>query len=1085
MSDAIELPALSDEQRRAVMHDAGPLIVLAGPGTGKTRVITARIARLIDGGVPPSEILSLTFTNKAAGELRERLSVLIGPSRAELVRAGTFHWWSLDLLRRFADRAGLAGSPRLADSAEVRRVMREAVRASELLGRIRAGGIDAACDRVARTLAALKHRAIEPGEAAGRVRTLAPEPGWSAGELELLAASCEAGAMHERLMGERGLLALDDLIARASRLLAGDALVREIVRSDARHVLVDEFQDVDAAQIALLRRVRPPEQSPCDICVVGDDDQSIYGFRGADDRAFARFIEVWGDAQTVQLTQNRRSASAIVRAASAVITGANARFAPGKALERAPDRPEPAGASVEAVRIEKVPQGGPVIASMVKAIQDRGEDLSRVAVIGRTWAEIERVRGALELAGVPIEVPERRLPSDDQGVQDVLAWATLACDPLATWAAVRVLTRPPLSVPPLRALEWEQLYRVERSREGGVEDDAPGDESGGAPAAFVAWCAARLPESDAHASSARRALELSERFAQLATSVRADEAIERIVRESGAAHADLLSGRDRAARVRAIVAMIRFVRARVGRLEQPRDLRAFLAYREDLDEREQGFDSEAASSVEPEESEGDRPVGVQLLTAHRSKGLEFDTVFVAGVQPRGFPAIQSAEPELPEALLDRVGDDRDAQQRRDDEERRLFYVACTRAERRLVLVGTVPKSRKSRLHFLLELLLADASGDLGLIERDGDELLGAQRDELAGSGELVIATEAGEAALERALREARLDAAGALGTLEMSPDDADAAAGAHALLVRAAGVVRVASAVRAGAAQPPAWADEIGLGSLARELVQVRTASAHAVGSAELAPPSGPLRLSYSKISQYLRCKRCYYVGEMLHLREGFSERAAIGSAVHRAIERFSVACAEADAEGETMPGLEALLRIGRRSLEDAWDEGEVLDDEVRERASAMLRTHFEQFHDPRAHVEELEWQVTLPWACDGQVHSVRMRLDRVERESDGGSLVIDYKTGGPKKALLSPAKDDLQMGLYALGLRHAREDESLGGACEYRLLRTGERGRIGFDRLDLGKVSGTVDGVIRGILSGDFEPAKGCEGPCSLLERA
>lgn len=1072
MSEPIELPALSDEQRQAVEHTGGALMVLAGPGTGKTRVLTARIARLIGDGANPSRIVALTFTNKAAGELRERLGDLVGVSRADLVQAGTFHAWSLSLLRRFADRAGLPARPRVADSAEVLRVLREAVRASALYEHARGAGLDAACERVRTVVEALKHRGMTPEDAGARAREVEPTDAFPAGGLQLLAMCADAGATYERLMRVRGLLAMEDLVHRATALLGSDELVGRIVRADCGHVLVDEFQDVDAGQIGLLREICPPSAAGLDLCVVGDDDQSIYGFRGADDRAFARFESIWHGAASVELTQNRRSAKAVIDAARATIERANARFAPQKTLKRAPEGDEPAPASVEVVRLENVHQSGPAVAAMIERLREEGTPLSNVAVIGRGWTELQRVRGALEVAGIPVEMPERRLAGDDEGVKDVLAWAELVRNPSATWAAVRVLSRPPLGVPALRASEWERSYRAERTRDG---DDA---ESPG----FLAWCAKKLPESDPHAPAVARASKLAGEFALMSSQVRADEALERIVRETGAAHADLVTGRARAARVRAIVAMLRFVRVRVGRLDEPKDLRAFLAYRDDLDEREAGFDAEREGSVEGEAAELEGS-GVALLTAHGSKGLEFDTVFVSGVQPRGFPSVQSDDPVLPEAMVDRVGDERTAQERADDEERRLFYVACTRAERRLVLLGTVPKG-KSRLHFLLELLGARETGEVELIEHEAGDVLDADRDELGGSGELVVATEAGEAALERAVREARLDAAAALGELQHGADDEARVAAAREALLHAGDRLRLAAAMRAGVDEAPAWADGAGLGAQARALIDARSAEA-ATEDDRLPAPSPPLKLSYSAIDLYHRCPRCYYVSRELKLGEQFSEHAALGNAVHGALESFYCAWVDADSEGREQPGLEALLAEGRTALAQAWPEGEPLSEDVPGRIEAMLRTQWERFHDPGAHVEELEWGVTLPWSLEGHTHSVRVRLDRVERLAGGGALIVDYKTGGASKKLLEPAKTDLQMGLYVLAARQEWGDPELDGFCEYRVLSAGERGRIAFGELKLDKIREQVDKAIRGIVGGEFpQTPRTCTGACALLDR-
>jgi DNA helicase-2/ATP-dependent DNA helicase PcrA len=328
---------LDEPQARVVEHGEGPLLVMAGPGTGKTRAVVQRIARLIrERGVSARAITAITFTRKAAGELRERLAALLGPAAAPLC-ALTFHAFGLELLRAFPAAAGLPADFTILDD-EGRQRLVEGVLA------------ETAADLTpARTVQAIARAKAE----------LAPAP----------PPFADLHAAYERALAAQGCVDQDDLVARAVRLLEQSAEALAHARDRARYLFVDEYQDVNTAQDRLVRLLAPPEPTS-NLCVVGDPDQAIYGFRGADPAHFARFARDY-PATTLALTRNHRSSRTVVRAASAVIAASAGRT------------PRP---------LESIGEEGPRVLRLLAADEQ--------AEGGAIAAEIERAVGGMSLEGI-------------------------------------------------------------------------------------------------------------------------------------------------------------------------------------------------------------------------------------------------------------------------------------------------------------------------------------------------------------------------------------------------------------------------------------------------------------------------------------------------------------------------------------------------------------------------------------------------------------------------------------------------------------------------------------------------------------
>src|SRR6266545_2747069 len=292
------LAALNDPQRAAVVHRGSPLLIVAGAGSGKTRVLTHRIAYLLAArDVHPGEVIAITFTNKAAGEMKERVAALVG-NRARLMWVSTFHSACVRILRAEHEHAGLKSTFSIYDADDSRRLMQMVARELDLDPK----------RYPARSLAAqvsnLKNELIDPESFAAKVRGPAER------------ALAEAYTRYQRRLGEAQALDFDDLIMTTVHLLQAFPAVAEKYRRRFRHVLVDEYQDTNQAQYTLVKEL---VGDTGELCVVGDADQSIYAFRGATIRNILEFERDFPDARTILLEQNYRSTQTILSAANAVI----------------------------------------------------------------------------------------------------------------------------------------------------------------------------------------------------------------------------------------------------------------------------------------------------------------------------------------------------------------------------------------------------------------------------------------------------------------------------------------------------------------------------------------------------------------------------------------------------------------------------------------------------------------------------------------------------------------------------------------------------------------------------------------------
>jgi DNA helicase-2/ATP-dependent DNA helicase PcrA len=610
------LEALNPAQRAAVLHATGPLLVLAGAGSGKTRVVTLRMARLIRDGVEPGHILALTFTNKAAAEMRARCLALVdGGETGGTPVVSTFHAFGARFLRAHAARLGRTEAFTLFDDDDQVALLKRAFvslglgeRASEARG---------------------VREVIDAAKNAGRT----PSPTELPPEV-LAAGGARIAEVYETLLARANAFDFGDLILRPAELLDADPALAARVRSRYPWVLVDEFQDTNAAQMAWLRALAPPETCP-NLCVVGDDDQSIYGWRGADVDNILGFARHWPGATIVRLEQNYRSTGHILDAANAVVAHNRARL--GKSLFTV-DGP---GEALEVRDFPSPREEARWIATRISALcRDDGLAPSDVAVLLRTNALSLDLEEALRASRIPAVMLRGRSFYERAEVRDALAWLRLVVNPDDDVAFRRAVGAPP------RGVGETTLDRLAAAASSAGCSLSALSAGRGLPAVkgpaaeglrdFLSRLEAARLELSAGATPERVALHLLEPLHQRLRG----EATRRAGGEDARARLENVE--------RLVAALHAFRRERPGAtlgdwLESVRLI-------SDAD------DLETAGGA------------VSILTVHAAKGLEFPVCFVVGLEEGSFPHRRGE------------GTDGDV-----EEERRLFYVAMTRARRRLVL----------------------------------------------------------------------------------------------------------------------------------------------------------------------------------------------------------------------------------------------------------------------------------------------------------------------------------------------------------------------------------------------------------------
>jgi DNA helicase-2/ATP-dependent DNA helicase PcrA len=619
-ADATDLEALlaglNDPQREAVVHGDGPLLILAGAGSGKTRVLTHRIAFLLGvGAARPDEILAITFTNKAAQEMRERVELLIG-ARTRAMWLMTFHSACARMLRADAHRLGYTRQFTIYDQADARRLVRRCIEQLDV-------------DPKRFTPGAIHH---EVSDAKNKLRD-------AEGYAELVGSYFEQTVadvyrLYESELHRMNAMDFDDLLVRAVNVMELFPEVRERYASAFRYVLVDEYQDTNHAQYRWLQLIAAAPDHR-NLAVVGDDDQSIYGFRGADVRNILDFEDDFPDAKVVRLEQNYRSTQTILDAANAVISHNRGRM--GKALWTEIGQGDP----IKLRELEDEHAEARFVAGEIERLVDEGISRQEIAVFYRTNAQSRVLEDTLVRAQIGYQVIGGTKFYERAEIKDAIAYLTVLVNDQDVVSFTRIVNSP------RRGIGQTSLQRV---------------VSWANTAGISLWDAAADPEAVPGLGAA--AVKALHRFIGSMRVLR-----ERA--EGGAPVAQLLAELLRETGYLEALEAERTIEAQ-GRIENLEELVNVASEYDAAVEPGEGDDPPSLAGflqqialVADADTRRDDEGLVTLMTLHNAKGLEYPIVFMIGCEEGVFPHARAID----EGGL--------------EEERRLCYVGITRAQREL------------------------------------------------------------------------------------------------------------------------------------------------------------------------------------------------------------------------------------------------------------------------------------------------------------------------------------------------------------------------------------------------------------------
>ena len=606
--------SLNPMQREAVLSTEGPLLVLAGAGSGKTRVLTHRVAYLIEEmGVAPWNIMAITFTNKAAGEMRERVDRLVSHG-AEAVWVSTFHSSCVRILRRHIQYLGFDTDFSIYDTDDQKTVMKQVIKALELDPK------------------QYRERALLSQISAAKDQLISPE------EFELNAAgdyrlrqTARIYREYQNQLKKNNALDFDDLIVKAVELLEESREVREYYQERFKYVMVDEYQDTNYAQFKLVSLLAGKYRN---LCVVGDDDQSIYRFRGANIENILSFEETFPGAKVVRLEQNYRSTGHILHAANEVIRHNEGRKEKKLWTENGEG---------EKVRFRQYDQAYEEADGVVKEIRDGGWDYKDCAVLYRTNAQSRLLEEKCLLYNIPYRLVGGVNFYQRREIKDILSYLKTIANGRDDLAVMRIINVPK------RGIGAASVNRAE------IFASANGYSMYSALARVKA-----IPGMGRAAGKIQEFVDLIEDFREKLSAGEYDLAglIEDVLERSGYRASLEEEGEVEAqTRLENIEELVNKAAAYEAAAEEP-SLGAFLE------------EVALVADVDTMEDTDDR---VTLMTLHSAKGLEFDNVWMCGMEDGLFPSMMAINSEDPVSAI--------------EEERRLCYVGITRARKRLTLTA--------------------------------------------------------------------------------------------------------------------------------------------------------------------------------------------------------------------------------------------------------------------------------------------------------------------------------------------------------------------------------------------------------------
>jgi DNA helicase-2/ATP-dependent DNA helicase PcrA len=995
------LDGLSPAQRSAAAHAGGPLLIVGGAGSGKTRTLVARFAWLVEQGEAPEAILALARSERAADALRRQVEEAIAHPY-EALAVTTVHDLCARLLREHALAAGVDPFAVAVGRADRLAMLLERIDELTVRSHDFRGNPAALIASFVRRIDRLKDELISAGDYAAWAEQLAADP--DAADATRARATrerefAEIYRAHDRMLVEAGALDGGDLVIRALALLRDHPHVRAQVAERYRHLLVDDVQEPNFAHGLLLRLLAAEHGN---LAAAGDDDQAIHRFRAAAAKNLRDFEAELPDATVIRLEQSFRCPQRVLDAAAAVVAPLEDRI--DKRLSAADGRGLGDVAFWRAANERAQAQS--VAADVERLIGREGVAPERIAVLVRSIGrEGQAVAVALEERAVRHRLVGDAAFFQRTEVRDLLAWLRLLIDPGDAPAVVRALARPPIE---LQAIDLARCTQIARRRK----------------LDMVAALAAALESPQIPPETRdriREFLSLHKSAARALDTLRPDLFVHRLIERLGLRRQQLFTAQ--AEVVERLQGLARF-----GELAS-----AYVARQPQATPRE--FARSIAAAAEAGLREEDEPPpgavrGVQVLAMHAAQGLEFDHVYVLGLHAARMPGAhtRTLEPIAPALMKEELPQDDHAAHVA--EMRRLLHVAMTRARRRLVLVHPQASDRGAAQPpspFAEEARLA--------LGADWEE----RAEELFGPDESLHST-------YRILRDELLETikrtGSSLGELRLDTD-LDVS---HAV-VRYLEVVKLAALIERARDAPLADAlDEVNariaqaIAPEQREIFQSSSLDDYLLGAdrdtsrraAAIAAREEPslepflprrgegLVLSASDIDTYRTCPLKYKFARVFRIPQEPTLNQRFGILVHQVLERF-----HAGDEPRTVEAMLGLLDAGWRRGGFGGSEQEI---QLRGKAADALARYTERFEAEEAQPTFFERSFSFQLGR----HVLRGRVDRVDRLPEGGWELIDYKTGRPK----TPAQleQDVQLSLYAVAAQEAWQLGEARGAYYYVL---------------------------------------------------
>ncbi len=618
MSIQEKINSLNPMQKKAVLITEGPLLLLAGAGSGKTRVLTHRIAYLIEQGVRPFNILAITFTNKAAREMKERVAAIT--ERGDEVWVSTFHSTCVRLLRREIDKIGYSNKFSIYDADDSERLIKDILKELNISDKVYPP------KSVASVIGEQKDNMISPDEYMKMVE-----------KDYRLKKYADIYFRYQERLKQNNALDFDDIIYKTVQLFKEREDILEKYQDRFKYIMVDEYQDTNAAQYQLIKLLSGKYNN---LCVVGDDDQSIYGWRGADIRNILDFESDFKDATTIKLEQNYRSTDNVLKAANSVIK--NNRDRKDKALWTESESGEKISFHLSSSDREEARY----IANTIEKCHNDGQDYSNFAILYRNNALSRVIEEQLVKASIPYRLLGGTRFYDRKEIKDIMSYLKVLNNPNDDIAIKRIINVPKRSIG-----DATVNYITEYALENNISF-------------YMALC--EVENIDTLSPRAKSAVlgfvDIINELALDTMELSLTEIVENVIENTGYAESYRVVGDDEA---KGRLENIEELKSKAAEFEEKNENATLDEFLEDV-----ALVADIDGYVEGEET-------VVLMTLHSSKGLEFDTVFIAGFEDGVFPGYRAVQG-------DSLGKEM-------EEERRLCYVGITRAKRKLFI--TAAKSR--------------------------------------------------------------------------------------------------------------------------------------------------------------------------------------------------------------------------------------------------------------------------------------------------------------------------------------------------------------------------------------------------------